>query len=226
MKIPAGRLSVSVLLGISFMLILPGCFAEDKNEYSYNKVLQLLYTDQNDRCYEISVHVKVVSRPIALDRDAYEFSDVSVEVIRHGIGYQRHRILFQKTFGGVYKYSGTTQLPTWDGKYVPSKAFLLPSARLARSDNSLLLVLYDGSKHSCFVLNQEQTEFIPLANPLAQHREVLRSLWHTSFSPVDVYWSYGLVAQASFFGFHSKEVNFANFIDTAYLHELYNSIKR
>jgi hypothetical protein len=183
--------------------------------------LQSVYSPDRRVCYNVDVSGELSSVPV-IDSERHTVRGVFLRLVRHGLGYQSQRVVFSRSFDAEYQVVTSAVAPTWRSKYVPGPDFVLPSGRIVpAADGAILFVLFDGQDCELLRLDAEGREARAVAVEPA-YQDALADLYRTSFSVDDVYWCYGLVNNADFFGFKSEGVDFANFVDTERLYGLWS----
>lgn len=160
------------------------------------------------------------------DLTAYVIDDVALTLVSHRVGYANHRILHEYKDRAVYRTASlTTSLPLWDGKYVPSDRFVLPSSRVCKCGKDVYYVLCTGSNLTCFALQRGNDNLTRLTQVKPADYPPLKSVWEQTFSPHDVYWCYYLILFAKTFGLpRAPLIDHKKFVDTEYLSKLYTSL--
>lgn len=176
--------------------------------------------------YEVVADCKIIVRNRGSGNE-YTIEDVKLSIIRHGLGYEMHRIIWSLSIKTNAVYAGSTSLPVWDGKYIPSESFLLPSVRLlACSERSCEIVLASNEGVSLVHVELVDEKWNAISMKPTDHPTEMRSLWLKSFSASDVYWDYFLLHFSAQFGHpNCMKIDHASFIDTKYLFTLWIASK-
>lgn len=218
-----------LLLGFLCLGILGVAWAFHKRlseERRFERVtLHSITSDKGSSCFKLQASYKITFHGIT--NGSWRIDDIQLAVVRHDLGYQNLERLFHFESTALESGPCSTVEPTYEGKYLPSGASLLPSGRLFWADNSLNLAFFDGKSCRLFLLNPAASRFVANDNPSKHTRAGLAQLFKTSFAPDDVYWSYCLVRHADFFvPVLAPQASVGGFVDTKALFEQWNILKK
>lgn len=191
------------------------------------RTLHTIYSRDRGTCYELVAQWQLDTAAVG-DKERHTVSGVILSVYQHSTGYQKYARLLRYELGATKSITATTVPPLWNAKYVPDARFILPSGRLLfTKDDRILFVLFDGVKCNLFVFDTLTSKLSPVVRITEEQQSDLRSLFKSSFSPDDVYWSYALLSCSEFFGAKADAIDFRKFVDTAYLYDLWrDAVKR
>ena len=209
----------------TFLFSLASVLAASAEEYDYHTVLQTDSSLFSKESLEVAVSCRV--RAIRhFDTTDYVFSKVTVTLLSRRYGYGANNILHTFSDKAIYKASDlTTTVPLWGGQYIPSKDFVLPTARLYKVGGKVYYVLLDGTEVITHRVTADPADKTRIAEVPISEMPSLQSLWKSSFSPHDIYWCYRLVTKTRHFGLAEDGiVDHKQFVDTAYLDKVYTSL--
>jgi len=168
------------------------------------------------------VNMKLTATDV-VDESKFEFSEISISVLQHSLGYQNSNIAFTRGDYSSQELLTTCVTPNWSNKYIPNDGFVLPTGRFFRSNNDLMLAIVGEHGFDVFKYNRENEEFFQIDVSEESVRDGLKTI--DVFAPDDVYWDYALVKYGAHFGRKNLNVDFTDFVDTERLFEIWESSK-
>jgi len=199
---------------------------------------QIVVNRQHNRdrsaAYQVTVEANVATRISGDVLLVNEVDSVTVRVQYLSSTYgDSGAHLFERTFRGPWRFTGTTLRPGWEAGYVPGPEFLLPTGRVILGNgNEILFILFDGNSCRLFSYDDskwKQEAFDRVATPLVRgqdgvyrgtrkpvsnfaerhptdkDRKLLAETYHDLFAANDVFWSFAIVKHADFFGHRMDE---------------------